>query len=618
MSSQKSKHTNQGLGVAKLGNKISLLYRQNKKKKINIAVLKKGDKEFKQLKKTLVLPQDISEIKINQLNKRKYFLTTVVTEKYLQQLKGGVINKKLKLKNLNKIDGLTNLGAVVPKYKHNGQRVIYTGGKELKIGYSKDLKDWRIKHHAVFQPKEEILGRSYLKVGRIFNLQQGILVVCFKYQQGGIRENYSYQLILFDKDQPEQEIWGREVPIQGNFPVDNLNTAYPFGLIKYKNKLISFWNINKQDIYSLQQPFFEFKKDKPPSPFPYQEKLKRHKNNPILKPIPENSWESKLVFNPSAVYEDDKVHLVYRAVGDDDVSVIGYANSKDGVNIDHRHQQPIYIPNKKFETNPQAPKVSYNYTSPWGCGGCEDPKLTKIEDRIYMTYTAWNGSDPPGVALTSIKVDDLVNQNWNWEDPVKLSPPGEIHKNWALFPEKINGKYAILHSLTPKILVDYFDDLDFDGETFINSHYEPTGRQNHWDNWMRGAGPAPLKTEAGWLVLYHAMDNRDPGRYKLGAMVLDHDDPSQIKYRSNHPLLEQDKRYENEGFKSGVVYSCGAVIKDKKLHVYYGGADTVSCVAHIQLDTLLNNLKKQKQSALRKGDRIELTKEPAMSYTLNN
>ncbi len=618
MSSQKIEQPNQGVGIAKQGNKIALFYRQGQNNGINIAVLKKGETRFKRTKQKLNLPEKTSELRLSEVSKNKYFLTALKEEKYLDQLIGGIINNKFKIKELNKIDSLSNSGMIVPKYKHKKQRIIYTGGKEIKIGYSKNLNDWEINHRAVFQPREKILGRSYLKIGQIFNLSQGILVVCFKYQEKGIRENYSYQLVLFDKNCPDQEIWSKEIPIQGKLPVKEIKNANPFGLIKYKNKLVSYWNVNNQDICLLQQPFLRFKKAHAPSPFPYREKLKRYTKNPILKPIEENSWESKLVFNPSAVYEDDKVHLIYRAVGDDDVSVLGYASSNNGLDIDYRQKKPAYIPNENFETNPQAPITTYTYTSPWGCGGCEDPKLTKINDKIYMTYTAWNGSDPPGVALTSIKVKDFVNRNWNWEEPVKISPPGEIHKNWAVFPEKINGKYAILHSLTPKILVDYFDDLDFDGKTFINSHYDPSGRENHWDNWMRGAGPPPLKTDEGWLVLYHAMDNRDPGRYKLGAMVLDHDDPTKIKYRCKHPLLEPDKRYENEGFKSGVVYSCGAVIKDEKLYVYYGGADTVSCVAHIKVKKLLNNLKKQKEIELNQGDRVELTKQPAMSYTINN
>jgi predicted GH43/DUF377 family glycosyl hydrolase len=95
------------------------------------------------------------------------------------------------------------------------------------------------------------------------------------------------------------------------------------------------------------------------------------------------------------------------------------------------------------------------------------------------------------------------------------------------------------------------------------------------------------------------MDKRDPNRYKLGAMVVDKNDPTEVLYRSNTPLLEPDMNYENEGFKAGVVYSCGAVVRNKRLLVYYGGADTVSCVAQMKLDQLLNQMKLDQEIRLR-------------------
>ena len=115
---------------------------------------------------------------------------------------------------------------------------------------------------------------------------------------------------------------------------------------------------------------------------------------------------------------------------------------------------------------------------------------------------------------------------------------------------------------------------------------------------MRGVGPPPLKTKYGWLVLYHAMDRQDPDRYKIGAMLLDLNDPSKIIHRSSSPLLEPDATYENEGFKAGVVYTCGAVIIDDLLYVYYGGADTVICAAFIKLEQLLEQLTRSNRAIL--------------------
>ncbi|MGH2611643.1 MAG: hypothetical protein ACRDFB_01175, partial [Rhabdochlamydiaceae bacterium] len=195
----------------------------------------------------------------------------------------------------------------------------------------------------------------------------------------------------------------------------------------------------------------------------------------------------------------------------------------------------------------------------------------------------------PGVALTSISVDDFLHKRWNWQRPRLLSPPNEMHKNWVIFPEKINGKFAVLHSISPDILIDYFDDFDSD-DTCVKSHYCSRGREAHWDNWVRGVGPPPIKTKKGWLVLYHAMDKRDPNRYKLGAMILDAVDPTKIVCRSFFPQLEPDAKYENEGFKPGVIYACGAALIGQKLFVYYGAADTVVCVAVTHLNQLLGEL----------------------------
>ena len=318
--------------------------------------------------------------------------------------------------------------------------------------------------------------------------------------------------------------------------------------------------------------------------------FERTANNPILKPIPEHAWESSYVFNPATLNLDNKVHFIYRAIGDSGVSVLGYASSQDGIHIDERLAEPIYVSENPLERK-QDNITPSRYVSGGGWCGCEDPRVVKIDDTIYMTYTAFDGCHAPCVALTSIGVDNFLNKRWNWKRPVIISAPGEVHKNWVIFPEKLNAQYAILHSITPNILIDYFDNLNFDETTHIKSHYHSHGRDMYWDNWIRGVGPPPIKTKDGWLVLYHAMDKRDPNRYKIGALILDANDPTKILYRSANPLLEPDERYENEGFKAGVVYSCGAVIKDNHLFVYYGGADTVVCAVRANLDDLLNQIK---------------------------
>ncbi len=329
-------------------------------------------------------------------------------------------------------------------------------------------------------------------------------------------------------------------------------------------------------------------------PRPHQ--LERHESNPIIEPREGNYWEMKATFNPGAIYADHRVHLLYRAIGGDDVSVLGYASSDDGISFDERSNEPAYMPLSTKMTTPkeeQKPLESAYFSGGGWNGGCEDPRLTLIGDRVYLTYTAFDGWGSIRIALSSITLQDFLNKNWKWKRPALISPAGEIHKNWVLFPEKIHGKFAILHSISPKILVDYFDSLDdFDEEeVVIKSKYDRVSNTGAWDSWIRGAGPPPLKTKDGWLLLYHAMDFRDPNRYKLGAMLLDIDDPTKILYRSRTPILEPDFDYENHGFKAGVVYSCGAVINDGELYVYYGGADSVTCVAMANVEKFLNELK---------------------------
>jgi len=320
--------------------------------------------------------------------------------------------------------------------------------------------------------------------------------------------------------------------------------------------------------------------------------LKRYEHNPIIAPSSELPWESKATFNPSAIFGDGKVHLIYRAIGNTDVSVFGYARSKDGFTIDYKSSHPAYYQKAPVADKKTAILIPYSSGGGWNGGG-EDPRLTLIDDRVYMLYTSFDGWNSIRIAMTSISFSDFVSERWNWNPHVFISPPGEVHKNWVLFPEKINGKYAILHGISPKIMVEYVADLEeFDGTKYIRST-TPTGGgyADSWDSWLRGVGPAPIKTKYGWLVLYHAMDVDDPNRYKIGAMLLDLSDPTNVLVRSQQPILEPDEHYENEGWKSGVVYACGAVATDDGfLFVYYGGADKVVCVAVAELEPFLKTL----------------------------
>jgi beta-1,2-mannobiose phosphorylase / 1,2-beta-oligomannan phosphorylase len=323
-------------------------------------------------------------------------------------------------------------------------------------------------------------------------------------------------------------------------------------------------------------------------------RLHRSEANPLLQPRAQTDWDALAVFNAASLILEDQTHFIYRAIGWNGESVFGHAASTDGLSMDERADEPVYTDESSlFAGTGSVPQSVSDYQSGISRIGCEDPRLTRIDDRIYMTYTAFDGQHPPGVALTSIAVDDFKAKRWNWQAPQLISEPNQAHKNWVLFPEKINGKYALLHGISPTIQIHFLDAIDQPLEFPIKSHYRPSGNGGSWDNHIRGVGPPPIKTDSGWLVFYHAMDCDDPGRYKIGAMLLDAADPTIIISKLQYPLLQPDARYENDGLKQGVVYTCGAVCTGDDIRVYYGGADTVLCMASVNIKTLLEELKPQ-------------------------
>ncbi|MEM2921409.1 MAG: hypothetical protein QXF26_03735, partial [Candidatus Bathyarchaeia archaeon] len=254
------------------------------------------------------------------------------------------------------------------------------------------------------------------------------------------------------------------------------------------------------------------------------QKFVRAKENPII--VPKLSWESKATFNPVAIYLDGRVHIVYRAMSDDNTSVLGYAYSKDGIHIDYRHPEPIYVPREEFELKQQP-----------GNSGCEDPRLTVIGERIYMCYTAFNAKDSPRVALTWIKVDDFLNMKWNWARPVLISPPGLMDKDACIFPEKVRDpgtgeeKYLIIHRIGDDIDSALTSSLDFDGETWIEEYRWITPKKGSWDAVKNGVAAPPLKTKEGWILLYHGVD--EELTYRVGAVLLNPRNPLEVIARTD-------------------------------------------------------------------------------------
>ncbi len=527
----------------------------------------------------------------------KYVLLYKFTKEKIASVYVAASRDLIRWGRIGKAAAIKETGVVVPQYRHEERYVMYVGERVIRVATSTDLINWETDPNPVIGEHQDFYGAWPVKIATVVKTDEGILLLY--YVQKGDR-HAAIHAALFDAGDPRKRI--REYPqALWESPKEwGTKRAFPIGIVSMDSTLISYWISDTDGVFAvphrMPDPAGESQR-KTPAFF-----LNKIRENPIIKPIVDHFWESRATFNPAALWEKGKVHLIYRAIGDQDVSVLGYASSFDGIHFD-RHDEPMFTPTQPFECSSPYAKGE-NYT-PWssggGCyGGCEDPRVTKIDNTLYMTYVAYDGWGPPRVALTSIAMDDFLSKKWNWKTPVVMSRPGQVNKNAAILPEKINGKYVIFHRIFPNILIDYVDDLDaFDGQTrWLEGHDRIEPRPNFWDSRKVGVGAPPIKTDDGWLLIYQAVGDQDPFRYKMGAMLLDIDDPARILSRTAKPILEPNEWYENEGYKAGVAYPCGAVAFNNTLHVYYGGADTVVCVATAPLDKFLNHLKTNEEANL--------------------
>lgn len=338
--------------------------------------------------------------------------------------------------------------------------------------------------------------------------------------------------------------------------------------------------------------------------------LRKSCQNPILRPG-SSPWTAEAVLNPAAAVIGGRTHLIYRAIGMDGVSRLGHASSSDGIIFDNRLPYPVYVarnPHNVAENLRRYSPVMYPSGGSWG--GCEDPRMVVIDGRVYVTFNMFENWRLRVAVISMSEEDFLANRFYKWEGPIILSH-GERDKNWVLFPEKIDGQFAVLHSIIGNdknhVRIEYVDNLtDLAKRKFVSPDPQKIpDKLIAWHVHTRSAGPPPIKTEKGWLVLYHANDAKEGHRYKLGAMLLDLNDPTKIIHRAAAPVLVPNENYENDG-KPGIVYAGGAVVRplnelgtaEDTLFVYYGGADKVVCVATAPLASFLNALIEGSQSSL--------------------
>lgn len=509
--------------------------------------------------------------------------------KYLNQARSADFSHWKEPKRLFPI---TEPAISVPYFKHKDQSVIFFGGNCLNVGLSEDDENWNIIPLANTNgPKLKKELNNHLRVGSVKETGEGFIATYFLEEKHEDHSHFSIWIMTIDINNPVNIKWHSDNAYWHAPQEWVAKPITPVGIVEFRGTYYSYWEYKGKGVFCVvHSPVEEYAFSK--SELPHAE-LIRFLNNPIITPS-DNLWESKQVFNAAAVYHDEKVHLLYRAIGEHDTSVLGYATSSNGVNVDGKFSKPAYIPREEFEhPNYGMPiKLSPFVSGGGGYGGIEDPRITKIEDKFYLTYIAYNGKSEPRVALTYISVKDFENKNWKaWAKPVLISPPGVVDKNASVLSEKIGGKYVIFHRIYPDILIDFVDNLDFDGKNlWLKGEYRIHPRPNFWDSKKVGIGPPPIKTKDGWLAIYQAV-GFDHGVYKIGAMLLDLNDPTKVLYRSSRPILEPVVDYENSGFKPGVVYPCGAVVIDGKLIVYYGASDTYIAAAIADLNEFLDGLK---------------------------
>ena len=394
---------------------------------------------------------------------------------------------------------------------------------------------------------------------------------------------FGIEALLLDLKDPQKVIGRTRGPIlvpEESYELSGYiqNVIFPSGAMLLKDKLIIYYGAADTTVCSAEVSLLDLIGSMHPK---LDEKyfFKRHDKNPILSPVG-NTWEAQAVFNPAAIDLGGKVHILYRAFSADNTSTMGYAVSKNGLDIDERLIEPIYLPREDFE----------NKKIPGGFSGCEDPRLTLTGKNLYMCYTAYDGIGPPRVAITSISTKAFLERNWTWSKPALITPRALDDKAASILPDKFKDGYLIVHRVGGEICGDYLKNLDFENESVRKCIRIIGPRTNTWDSAKVGIASPPIKTKYGWLLLYHGV-SKSHNTYRVGAVLLDLKDPAIVLARSTDPIFEPEMDYEKHGFINNVVFPCGIVVRKGLVYIYYGGADKVVGVATMKLDIILKALR---------------------------
>ena len=330
-----------------------------------------------------------------------------------------------------------------------------------------------------------------------------------------------------------------------------------------------------------------------------------------------NSFENLGVFNPAVMQEGNTVHLLYRAVRNGNFSTIGYSKLEGPLKVVERAKEPVFFP--------QTPEEFQ---------GVEDPRITKIDGTYYLSYATYDGINVFGAYATSkdlkiFKRQGIITPKFTFEEYAELIKnnydklsihhtlfydlfcrykierlmKGKIYvwdKNIIFFPMKINGKFAVFHRLFPSIQIMYFNNsseltVEF-WESYISNlkqHIVLQPKYNHESSHIGGGCP-PIKTDMGWLFIYHSVENNSKNLiYHASAALLDLEDPRKEIGRLKKPLFSPTESYEKEGYVNNVVFPTGTAFFNNELYIYYGAADSRVAVVSVNINSLLNELKNQ-------------------------
>ena len=324
----------------------------------------------------------------------------------------------------------------------------------------------------------------------------------------------------------------------------------------------------------------------------------KYGGNPILRPNTVNQWENLCVLNPAVIYDDEhkKFVMLYRAAGDDYKHLIrlGLAMSDDGFHFERISDKP-------------AMDVDEDDAD----GGCiEDPRIIKMDGVYYITYAGkpyyparyWipemvkrrneERFKWPQSAPTFVRDSHTTTFLAATVDFKKFKRLGRItdsrydDRDVVIFPEKVGGKFVRISrpkcdDQAPSVWISFGDDLmEWDAPAKLFSGVED------WEKERIGAGCPPIKTKDGWLLFYHGVSCVDQ-YYRVGIVLLDLEDPTNILARTKDYVMEPKFDYELDGLWSGCVFPTGVVEKEGILYIYYGCADKYVAVATVSLEEVL-------------------------------